>query len=320
MTSWWFVAWHLTCCAIHAETTDYSLLQKCLSGTVKDHTMFVFARSGTQHDDAIVQEVHRSKMALLNVNFKKAKANFLIQQIRKATHKEIIVFVEDLDTLKEVINQSYHVKRGARVTIVGLQNQDSRTLRLQVFTMILPPSKHVALIFKEIGSTLSNSPNCSCTLDSLLRFNYKRENFRVSTFQSVTVRKKGDSYEGADADIVNLTLSHLKLQLELINPMDGYAFGEEIEMSGALGQIARGEADMVLNSAIFSEDLQLVDHTYPYIRDDMIILVPKAYDTHHVVFRPEIAASLIIPIVLLVFLYFKLFQKLSTMDTCLCMP
>lgn len=84
--------------------------------------------------------------------------------------------------------------------------------------------------------------------------------FCLTLFETAMVVKNGDFYSGINVEIITSLLKYLQIPYEFTTPKDGHTFGDENDMTGAIGQVIRGEADMVVNTQILDLKRHLVSH------------------------------------------------------------
>lgn len=84
--------------------------------------------------------------------------------------------------------------------------------------------------------------------------------FCLTLFESAMVVKNGDLYSGINVEIITLLFKYLHIPYEFTTPKDGHTFGDENDMTGAIGQVIRGEAEMVVNTQILNLKRHLVSH------------------------------------------------------------
>lgn len=84
--------------------------------------------------------------------------------------------------------------------------------------------------------------------------------FCLTLFDSAMVVKNGDLYTGLNVNVINLLFEYLKIPYEFTTPKDGHTFGDENNMTGAIGQVIRGEAEMIVNIQILDLKCHLVSY------------------------------------------------------------
>lgn len=120
-------------------------------------------------------------------------------------------------------------------------------------------------------------------------FIYKSSNlnggpFRVAIFPE-EVRAVSNSSNvfthGSDFEMAKVLAKQLNGSLQLYRPLDHYEYGNpisDVNGTGTLGQVMRGEVDISINSRIlqydFFQNIDIIEATVPLDRDDMCVLVP----------------------------------------------
>lgn len=92
------------------------------------------------------------------------------------------------------------------------------------------------------------------------QFKHTNKSFCLTLFESAMVVRNGDLFTGINVEIITLLFEYLRIPYEFSTPKDGHTFGDEDNMTGAIGQVIRGEAEMVVNTQILVLKRHLVSH------------------------------------------------------------
>lgn len=100
---------------------------------------------------------------------------------------------------------------------------------------------------------LSCSQIFSNSIDKLI---FEKDYFTVAAFQTANAMKSGNEFFGKDAIIAKILIGCTGFPYVYSAPSDGMTYGSVVrEYSGVYGAVARGEAQMALNSRLFRTEI-----------------------------------------------------------------
>lgn len=152
--------------------------------------------------------------------------------------------------------------------------------------------------------------------------NFKGSMLRVSLFEEeVRAGFKPSANVGADASMAKLLAKKLNATLVIRKPADNLSYGAPTNKSdratGSLGQVAREEVDIALNSRLLRIDLYINDSfaepTINLGRDDLCVLIPKATTNPMIInLYQSLDSTVWVLLLLVIFPFAAIFHYIAT--------
>ncbi|KAL1509609.1 hypothetical protein ABEB36_004320 [Hypothenemus hampei] len=265
----------------------------------KDMLLVILLEDQTEFEN-LRKAASKEQRPFYNFKFQGNDEEFM-ENLYNLTVKNFILIVDSIEHL----NKQVVVKYSFHFTVLQIyHNLDDSNLHLKISR-----ATFFKTYFVEHSGTVNFFNNC-LEITSLLVPPWNTvEKLRLTYFKSSAAFEDNHVLQGFDVNLMKLLLHYIHMPAVYITPLDRDTFGNNINFSGAFGQVARGEADMAVNSRIYSANNRLVNYIYPRIRDDVIIIVPKRDVEYNLLNLTKPELGLILAVFVIFLLYTRIFNN-----------